>query len=232
MRDTKIWLCFSGGNALGAYHGGVYQAFHEQDITPDRIAGASIGGVTGAIVAGNPRDKGLEALREFWQRAGDDMLSMPGLSSQKQSVIRSLVTGRPGLFHPKLPGLLSLLPYATSDSLFDTAPQRRTLSEIIDFDLVNSRKIPLLITALDTESGEDVVFESGDGLTVYHLMASTALPIAFPPVRIGQRTLIDPGLSANLPVRPLFRSDFAEEVICICIDLLPRAGRPGKSIGE
>ncbi|CAN7627028.1 hypothetical protein [Neorhizobium sp. LjRoot104] len=39
MTDTNIWLRFSGGYALGACHGGVYQAFHERDITPTRLPG-------------------------------------------------------------------------------------------------------------------------------------------------------------------------------------------------
>ena len=82
MTEPKIWLCLSGGNALGAYHAGVYQALHEQGVRPHRIAGASIGAITGALIAGNPPDQRLEALQEFWRRAGDDSFMMPGVPSQ------------------------------------------------------------------------------------------------------------------------------------------------------
>ena len=41
----EVWLCLSGGNALGAYHAGAYQALHSAGIEPTRIAGASIGGI-------------------------------------------------------------------------------------------------------------------------------------------------------------------------------------------
>jgi NTE family protein len=231
MTGRKIWLCLSGGNALGAYHGGFYQAFHEQGITPDRIAGASIGAITGALIAGNPPDQRVGALYEFWRRAGDDGFMLPGLSGQHQSVMRALLSGRPRLFQPKLSAIPALLPYASTDSLFDTAPQRRTLIELIDFDLLNNSDFPFLMTALDAESGEDIVFHNGaDGITVDHLMAGTALPIAFPPVRIDGRILIDPGLSANLPVRPMFDAELTDEVICICVDLLPREGGVERSL--
>ena len=231
MTAEKIWLCLSGGNALGAYHAGVFQALQEQGITPDRIAGASIGAITGALIAGNPPDQRVGALEEFWRRAADDGFAMPGFSDRHQSVLRALFSGRPGLFQPKLPAIPALFSYASADSLFDTAPQRRTLIELIDFDLLNSRQIPFLMTALDAESGEDVVFDNGAGrISVDHLMAGTALPIAFPPVQIDGRILIDPGLSANLPVRPMFDAELTEDTVCICVDLLPLSRRVERSL--
>jgi NTE family protein len=230
MTLPQIWLCLSGGNALGAYHAGVYQALHEQNVMPEQIAGASIGGITGALVAGNPIANRIEALQEFWRRAGDDRV-WPGLSHQHQSLMQTLISGRPDLFYRAFPVIQSLLPFGVADSLFDTAPQRRTLSELIDFDFLNSRQVPLLITALDAESGNDVVFESGgSGLSVDHLMAGSALPLAFPPVQIQGRTFVDPSLSANLPLRPLFKHAPAQRVVCVCVDLLPSTGRMGRSI--
>ncbi|MDR6821048.1 NTE family protein [Neorhizobium sp. 2083] len=231
MTAEKIWLCLSGGNALGAYHAGVYQALHEQGIAPDRIASASIGAITGALIAGNPPDQRVGVLREFWRRAGDDGFTMPGICSRHQSIVRALLSGRPKLFQPKLSAVPALFSYASADFLFDTPPQRRTLIELIDFDLLNNCEITFLMTALDAESGEDVVFGNGaDEMSVNHLMAGTALPIAFPPVQIDGRILIDPGLSANLPVHPMFDTELTDEVICICIDLLPREGPLERSL--
>ena len=56
-RTSQIALVLSGGNALGAYHAGAYEQLHQNGIRPDWIVGASIGAVTGAILAGNaPED--------------------------------------------------------------------------------------------------------------------------------------------------------------------------------
>jgi NTE family protein len=70
----QVVLVMQGGGALGAYQVGVYQALHEAGIEPDWVIGTSIGAINGALIAGNPPDRRLEALHEFWgrveQRAG------------------------------------------------------------------------------------------------------------------------------------------------------------------
>src|SRR5262245_26998870 len=59
-------LVLQGGGALGAYQAGVYEALHEARLWPDSVAGVSIGGINGAIIAGNRPERRLERLREFW----------------------------------------------------------------------------------------------------------------------------------------------------------------------
>ena len=53
----QVALVLQGGGALGAYQAGVYQALHEAGLEPDRVAGVSIGGINGAIIAGNPPER-------------------------------------------------------------------------------------------------------------------------------------------------------------------------------
>jgi NTE family protein len=62
----RIALVLQGGGALGAYQAGVYEALAESGIEPDWIAGISIGGIIGAIIAGNPPNTRVDRLREFW----------------------------------------------------------------------------------------------------------------------------------------------------------------------
>src|SRR4051812_6785659 len=64
----RVALVLQGGGALGAYQAGVYQALHETGIEPDWVCGVSIGAINSAIIAGNPPEKRLEALRIFWER--------------------------------------------------------------------------------------------------------------------------------------------------------------------
>src|SRR5919199_6978765 len=68
-RVPRTALVLGGGNALGAYLAGAYQRLHEEGVRPDRIVGASIGAVTGAILAGNPPGRRLERLEAFWAEA-------------------------------------------------------------------------------------------------------------------------------------------------------------------
>ena len=62
-----IALVLQGGGALGAYQVGVYQGLHEAGIVPNWIAGISIGAFNTALIAGNPPERRMDALREFWE---------------------------------------------------------------------------------------------------------------------------------------------------------------------
>ena len=61
-------LVLQGGGALGAYQAGVYEGMSELRIAPDWVSGVSIGAINGALIAGNPVERRLERLREFWNR--------------------------------------------------------------------------------------------------------------------------------------------------------------------
>ena len=63
----RIALLLQGGGALGSYQAGVYQALAEANLHPDWVAGISIGAVNAALIAGNPPEKRVEKLREFWE---------------------------------------------------------------------------------------------------------------------------------------------------------------------
>ena len=47
----RVLLVYSGGSALGAYQAGANAALHERGVTPERVAGVSVGAVNAAIVA-------------------------------------------------------------------------------------------------------------------------------------------------------------------------------------
>ncbi|WP_153505160.1 patatin-like phospholipase family protein [Cumulibacter manganitolerans] len=226
------WVCLAGGNALGAFHAGALEALLEAEPPVTRVAGASIGAVSAGLLAGGPRDRAAERLRTYWARAEDR--SAAGLlpASRQAAASRAMTGGRLGLFHPSLPGIWGALPLVPDDDhLHSTAPMRRTLEELIDFDVLNNGEIRVVVNALDQLTGEDVVFDSArTTITVDHLLASSALPLLFPPVEIDGRLLVDPGLSANLPVRPLFADPPRGDVVCWAIDLWPPVAERASSL--
>ena len=63
-----IALVLQGGGALGAYQAGVYEALDEAGVAPNRYTGISIGAINLAIIAGNPRERRVERLRQFWEK--------------------------------------------------------------------------------------------------------------------------------------------------------------------
>src|SRR5438876_8458247 len=76
-----ITLLLQGGGALGSYQAGVYQALAEAKLHPDWIAGISIGAINSALVAGNPPDKRVDRLREFWEAVSTSPLGIPYFKS-------------------------------------------------------------------------------------------------------------------------------------------------------
>ncbi len=64
--EEKTVLVLQGGGALGAYQAGAYGALAEAGQLPTWVAGISIGAVNSAIIAGNPPDRRVPRLREFW----------------------------------------------------------------------------------------------------------------------------------------------------------------------
>lgn len=226
------WVCLAGGNALGAFHLGAVQALLEEGTPVTRVAGASIGAVTAALWLGGPPGTAAERLGLFWQRARDKSALGILRGARQMAAMRALMGGQPWLFQPTLPGFWAMHPFAPSDDhLHSTAPLRQTLLELIDFDALNDGPVRLIINALDQQTAEDVIFDSRETrLTVDHLLASAALPLLFPPVEIDGRLLVDPGISANLPLAPLFRDLPGRDTVCWALDLWPplaaRAGSP------
>ncbi len=118
----RVALVLSGGNALGAYAAGAYEALERRGYDFELIAGASIGAINGAIIAGNAPERRVERLREYWMRSamGTSRLAVARTGRSREifnrvHVAQTLLFGRPGLFAPRLPGLLSTFPGVPSD---------------------------------------------------------------------------------------------------------------------
>lgn len=229
----RIALALAGGNALGAYAAGAYEALHERGYLPAVIAGASIGAVTGGIIAGNPEAQRIEKLREFWRQAavGSAFGFAPAAGKTREAynlmhVLQTLAMGRPGLFKPRMPGLMSILPGMPPDvALFDSKPLVSTLQRVIDFELLNAAAVPLIMGMVDMQNGEPVFFDTRrDQLEPTHFLATTAFTPGFPPVQINGRLLADPGLIANLPIDALLDPPPREDLLCFAVDLFDADG--------
>lgn len=108
----RIALILQGGGALGSYQAGVYQAPAEANLHPDWVAGISIGAVNSALIAGNPAERRVERLREFWETVSVSPFGMPNFPFNDEfnrsvvNQIRSLgilLGGTPGFFQPRVP---------------------------------------------------------------------------------------------------------------------------------
>src|ERR1700749_3809974 len=141
---ARVALVLQGGGALGAYQAGVYQALHEEGIEPDWVSGVSIGAINSAIIAGNPPEKRLDHLHEFWQRITDRRIWLHtpegDVFRQARNATSSFFTtllGQPGFFEPrKVSPWMAMSGARDATSYYDNAPLRQTLLDLVDFDLI------------------------------------------------------------------------------------------------
>jgi NTE family protein len=207
----QIVLVLQGGGALGAYQVGAYQALHEAGVEPDWVIGTSIGAINASLIAGNAPEDRLERLREFWSRMQHspwmELLGAWPLMGPLTTNLTTIAQGIPAFFRPSLPAFLGLHVPLGSEAAgyYDTSPLVRTLSELVDFDRINGRETRLTVGAANVRTSEMCYFDSRDmDLDVRHVMASGALPPAFPAVRIDGDLYWDGGILSNTPVEAVF----------------------------
>jgi NTE family protein len=207
----QVVLVLQGGGALGAYQCGVYQALHEAGVEPNWVIGTSIGAINGSLIAGNAVSERLPKLREFWRRMERNPdwgagLSWPALSDA-QSYWMTLLAGIPSFFEPNpLAFFGTHVPLGADDAgFYSTAPLQRTLEELVEFSLTSRCSPRLTVGAAHVRTSEMRYFDSRNTeLAVSHVMASGALPPAFPAVRINGELYWDGGILSNTPAEAIF----------------------------
>jgi NTE family protein len=222
----QIVLVLEGGGALGSYQTGVYQALHEAGIEPDWLIGTSIGAINASLIAGNTAQDRLARLKEFWKRVEQSPIwafrdALPGFDA-RLSYWSTITQGIPGFFRPNpLAHAGDAYPLgAERAGYYSTTPLEATLSELVDFDLVNRGKPRLTVGAAHVRTSQMRYFDSRDGaLGVKHILASGALPPAFPAVRIDGELYWDGGILSNTPTEVVFDDNPRQNALIFSVHL-------------
>ena len=237
-KSGQVVLVFQGGGALGAYQAGVYQALHESQIEPDWIIGTSIGAINASLIAGNEREDRLDRLEEFWRRMRRKefwgLSTWPGLSDTT-AYWSTLLGGIPGFFEPNpLAFLGAHYPLGKDKAgFYSTAPLEKTLTELVDFALVKRCMPRLTVGAAHVRSSQMRYFDSREtAISVRHVMASGALPPAFPAVRIDGELYWDGGILSNTPTEPIFDDNPRRNCLVFAVHMWNPMGAEPETIWE
>jgi NTE family protein len=242
-RKQRTVLVLQGGGALGAYQAGVYQALHEHELAPDWVVGTSIGAINAALIAGNPPQRRVDALKEFWQRVshrdGIDLrlvIDEARRANATFATANAMARGVPGFFSPRVfnPFVLGLAVEPEAASYYDTAPLAKTLHELVDFNYLNAPGgVRLTVNAVKVTCGELVRFDNTERpLATEHIMASGALPPGFPPVRVDGELYWDGGLYSNTPLETVLDDQPARDTLCFMVDLWNAQGPEPRTFDE
>src|SRR6202795_4759376 len=231
-------LVLQGGGALWSYQAGAYHALCHFDFEPDWVAGISIGAVNAAIIAGNPREKRVGRLKEFWEMVSAPVPWNPVTKSDRgrslfneTSAALIATFGVPGFFTPRFPPA-PLWPQGAPQSLsyYDTAPLKKTLEHLVDFDRINDLKTRLSVGAVSVTTGNFKYFDNfefrklGKKIGPEHIMASGALPPGFPAIEIEGEHYWDGGLVSNTPLQWMADSVPRSDTLAFQVDLWSARG--------
>jgi NTE family protein len=237
----RIALVLQGGGALGAYQAGVYQALHEAGLEPDWLSGVSIGAINSALIAGNKPERRLAALCEFWDRVTHRSIwpyTPDGdIYRQARNGISALTTalfGQPGFFQPhKLNPWL--LPAGNKDatSFYDSGLLKTTLEELVDLEVLNDGAVHCAVGAVNVTTGNFVFFDNRkEEIRIEHIMASGALPPAFPMVQIGTDYFWDGGIVSNTPLQHLLAQPDNLNSLVFQVDLFSARGALPRTMSD
>lgn len=163
---------FAGGGSLGAVQVGMLRELLNTGICADLVIGCSVGALNAAYFASAPHAAGVDKLAKIWR----------GLR-------------RHDVFPVTMRGLLGFI--GGADSLIDPSNLRRLIECHIPFSNLENAPIPVHVVATNL-GGETICLSTGP--TADALLASTAIPAAFPSVRIGEHHLIDGAVASNTPI--------------------------------
>lgn len=236
-----VALVFQGGGALGSYQAGVFEGLSEAGIEPNWMSGVSIGAINASIIAGNKPEDRVTKLKEFWETVtdhgyashlagNDDMRTFHNMTS----AFMSMISGIPGFYKPRMLSPWQQVPgQAGATSHYDTSDLKDHLNSLIDWDILNSNSHRLSVGAVNVRTGNYKYFDTAlERLGPEHIMASGALPPAFPAMKIGSEYYWDGGIVSNTPLQYLLELHKLHQALVFQVDLFNARGDMPKTMPE
>lgn len=171
---AKTAFIFAGGGSFGAIQVGMMHALAANGVFPDMVVGSSVGALNGAYFAGDPTLKGVLQLETIWRG-----LRRQDIFPLTWRTLLGFVWRRD-----------FLIPHDGIQKLIDDHLPYRNLQDA---------KLPVHIVTTDIVSGNSVVISEGPADQA--IIASTAIPGAFAPVRYKDLYLADGAISSNTPIK-------------------------------
>ena len=243
MSKEEHVLVLQGGGALGAYQAGVYEALATAGEMPHWVAGISIGAINAALIAGNPPERRVQRLHEFWDTVTPSWTPWNFADTHggelrgalnELSAAMGMVFGLPGFFAQRFPPApFQARGTAGALSFYDTAPLKATLDRLVDFDLLNGGSMRLSVGAVNVRTGNFAYFDTVEQrLDARHIMASGALPPGLPPVEIDGEWYWDGGLVSNTPLQYALDQPGTDRKLVFQVDLFTARGPMPASLAQ
>ena len=231
---AKIALYLAGGGARGAYQAGVLKAIeqilHVKTLPFAMVSGVSIGCINAAIIAQHADDfaMGIEKLEALWSNIRCQQIFNSSNYQLSKSVVRNLSH--------------LIVKQSQTGHLLDTTPLQQFISDNINFEKI---KANIDSNQLETMEVISNCYETQQTISFYqhhnpefedwlyprhisqraeiskeHILASSALPLFFPTVKINGFHYGDGGMGLVAPLRGAVRFD-VEKILILGTRQLP-----------
>ncbi|MBC7371509.1 MAG: patatin-like phospholipase family protein [Bdellovibrionaceae bacterium] len=221
MAKINKSLVLSGGGARGAYQVGVLSAI--ADIAQsmgvhqafDIYSGVSAGAINASFLAAGADEYSAtcKSLVDLWSQLTSDRVFYSDIGSIGKIGFNWMRSVSLGGFSGAMPG----------QALLDTSPLRELISEKLPFAKIQNNidrgsLQALAITALDYQSSTAITFVQGGPnsptweksrrksepamIQTDHVLASSAIPLLFPPIGVGDRYFGDGCVRNTAPCSP------------------------------
>ena len=248
MTNSRTALVLSGGGARAAYQVGVLKAVCE--LLPDQktipfpiICGTSAGAINACVLAcyASRFRIGMRRLEHVWANFHADHIyrsDFMGMSANSLRWLGAVLRGR----QRTVPAL----------SLLDNTPLRQMLSKVVPFNdiapAINAGDLyAVSVTCSGYNSGESVSFFEGHSeidtwrryrragartrLQLQHLMASSAIPLVFPAVKINREYFGDGSVRFLAPISPALHLG-ARKVMIVGVDPVRNENTGGRVVAK
>jgi NTE family protein len=188
--DHRTAFVLAGGGSRGAIQVGMLDELTERGIRADRVFGASVGAINGAVYAGNPTKEGIERMARIWRDVkGTDIFP------------RSALDGPWAFFQKRA-------------SVHSNSGLRAIIEAGIDFENLEDTTIPFEVVTTSLTDGREHWL--GHGNAVEAILASSAIPSILPPVVIDNDVLIDGGVVNNVPISRAMLAGCTRIYVLLC----------------
>jgi NTE family protein len=172
--QLRTAFVLAGGGNQAVCQVGMLKALFERDIVPDVLVGTSAGACNASVIANMPNMAGVQRLVETWESLRGEEVFPGGRLSRAWNLL------------------------TRDDHLFENDGLRRLIANGKIPRTFDKLQVPLRVVACDLDTGEEVVFAAGPVEPA--LLASTALPGLFPPIRHDGRILVDGAVVDTVPL--------------------------------